>query len=113
MRAFCFIFIFYLLFLSAQPCQDLAAGEFARPPMASEQTRLQNNYDSQPESGECSPFCICLCRQISATDDFPVFASRGKTAFLTNAPVPIFYRNDYSHQHLTFIWQPPKFNFTA
>ncbi|MCA1623370.1 MAG: hypothetical protein LC768_06840 [Acidobacteria bacterium] len=114
MKVFCFIFSVYLLVLSVQPCQDFAASEFSRPQIKNEQTRLYSNGENtESESHECSPFCICSCRQVSVTDTISVLSSNKKLAVFTKSAAQISYQNDYSHQPLNFIWQPPKFNFTA
>jgi hypothetical protein len=114
MRVFCFIFSFYLLLLSVQPCQDFAASRFSYPQIENEQAKLHDaDKDMQSESHECSPFCICSCRQISVADNFSSPLSKVEVAAFAKSTVQIFYRNTYSHQHLNFIWQPPKFNFTA
>jgi hypothetical protein len=114
MRIFCFIFSFYLLLLSVQPCQDFVASGFSYLQIENEQAQLQDNSkDSEPESNECSPFCICSCRQVSVGDKIPVLTSSEQIAVITQSTAHFFYQSNYSHQHLNFIWQPPKFNFTA
>jgi hypothetical protein len=114
MRVFCFIFSLYLLLLSVQPCQDFAASEFPLPQIENERAQLSNDGENtESESHECSPFCICSCRQVSVTDKIPVLSSTEEIAVFTKSSTQITYRSDYSHQHLNSIWQPPKFNFTA
>jgi hypothetical protein len=113
MKLFCFIFSFYLLLLSVQPCQDFAAGEFSRPPTGNEQMLLYNDEDTQTETHECSPFCICSCRQVSFKNNFSVFSLSKEIAVFAKLTSQIYYQNNYSHQHLDSIWQPPKFNVTA
>ncbi|MGI8849068.1 MAG: DUF6660 family protein [Pyrinomonadaceae bacterium] len=114
MKVFCFIFSFYLLLLSVQPCQDFAASEFSRPQTGSEQTLLHpSGEDTQTETHECSPFCICSCRQVSVKYDFSIFSLPKEITVFAKLTAQISYQDDYSHQHFDSIWQPPKFNFTA
>jgi len=114
MRVFCFIFSFYLLLLSVQPCLDFAVRKFSRSQTGNEQTLLHNDgEDTQTETHECSPFCICSCRQVSVKYNFSIFSLPKDIAVLAKSTSPISYQNDYSHQHFDSIWQPPKFNFTA
>ena len=88
MRVFCFIFSFYLLLLSVQPCQDFAASGFSYPQIENEQAQLHNEgKDSESESHECSPFCICSCRQVSIIDNFSVLASSEQIAVFTKSTV--------------------------
>jgi hypothetical protein len=108
MRVFCFIFSIYLLLLSVQPCQDFATSEFSRPQIESEQAQLHNDENTESESRECSPFCICSCRQVSVADKMPVLASGELLAVFTKSVAGIFYQSNYSHQHLNSIWQPPR-----
>ncbi len=113
MKVFCFIFSFYLLLLSVQPCQDFAASEFFRPQPGNEQTFLHKDENTQTETHECSPFCICSCRQVSLKYNFSIFSLLKEIAVFAKSTSQISYQNDYSHQHFDSIWQPPKFNFTA
>ncbi len=112
---FIFVFSFYLLFLSAQPCQDFADGEFSRPQSENEQVRLHDGgeRDRESESGECSPFCICSCRQVSANYNFTSLPKAKEAAVFTESTDGISYRSDYLHQPLDSIWQPTKFYFTV
>lgn len=113
MKTFSFIFGLYLLLLSLQPCQDLVADEFLSLQNENELTQL-SDYNENTESGtdECSPFCICSCRQTPVADQFfSVLAANELTVFAKTPQNS--YQNDYSHLHLDSIWQPPKFNFTA
>jgi len=113
MKIFCFILSFYLLLLSVQPCQDFSASQFFDAQTENEQTRLLDCEDTQQETHECSPFCICSCRQMSVKNDFSIFSPPKEIAVFLKYISRISYQNNYSHQHLDFIWQPPKFDFTA
>lgn len=114
MRVFCFIFSFYLLLMSVQPCQDFATSGFFNPQIENEQTQFHDDGgNSESESHECSPFCICSCRQVPLTDKIPVLSSNEKITVSTKSTYKVFYQSSYSHLHLNFVWQPPKFNFTA
>jgi hypothetical protein len=108
MKFFRVIFAFYLLLLSAQPCRDFAADDFCSLQSENEQTQMRNDRgDSGSESGECSPFCICSCRQASE------LSLTEAVAVSTRSTRQFSCRSHYSHQPLSFIWQPPKSSFTA
>jgi hypothetical protein len=116
MKAFCFIFSFYLLFLSVQPCQDFEAGGFSYAPVGNErQAVMQHNSggETESETHECSPFCICSCRQVSTSYNLVVLSITENTEAVVTTSQANLYQNNYSNQYLNSIWQPPKFNFTA
>lgn len=109
MRVFWFIFSLYLLLLFVQPCPDCAASEFPYPQIENEQTQPQYDREhTESESRECSPFCICSCRQVFVTDKIPVPSSNGTIVCFLNSTARISYQSKYSHQHLKLIWQPQK-----
>jgi hypothetical protein len=116
MKAFCFIFTIYLLFLSVQPCQDFESGGFSSAsPETGQQKLLLSGGDceNENETHECSPFCICSCRQVSTSYNLTALSvTENSEAVVMNSPA-VFYQNNYSNQYLNSIWQPPKFNFTA
>jgi hypothetical protein len=113
MKVFCFIFSVYLLVLSVQPCQDLGNGEFSYPETGNEQTLLHDGNAPQQEAHECSPFCICSCRQVSVTYNFSVLSLPKEVAVFAKAGAQVTIQNHYSRQYPDLIWQPPKFNFIA
>jgi hypothetical protein len=99
-----------------QPCQDFApAGESLNPQSESEQARLQDGGegDRQEDTHECSPFCICSCRQVSTSYNLTVLSMAEEVTAVAAASPAVFYQNNYSNQYLSSIWQPPKFTFTV
>lgn len=112
MKVFRLIFIVYLLVLSVQPCRDLGDSRFSYSKAENGQTML-NGDAPQQETPECSPFCICSCRQVSVTDNFSALSLPKEIAVLTATASLVTSRNDYSRQYPDSIWQPPKFNFTT
>jgi hypothetical protein len=114
MRIFSFIFSVYLLLLSVQPCQDFAASEFSYSQSGNEQTRVNDDEDEQQETHECSPFCICSCRQMSVAYNLSTPAQEKETVIFTQRCSKITSQKlIYSNHYLDSIWQPPKYNFTA
>jgi hypothetical protein len=113
MRIFCFIFILYLLLLSWQPCQDLAAKDISCTSTPKAQQSHLHDTSQPTENDDCSPFCVCSCCQISTANARPTFMVKNRFTVSTEKATEIFYQNEYSQQHLDSIWQPPKFNFTA
>jgi hypothetical protein len=114
MKIFCFIFSIYLLLLSVQPCQGIAAVGFSQPKTENEQSNLQNHEETEDcETHECSPFCICSCRQISVPFNFSAVAINQETAAFTKEFPKVFSQDNYHLQYFDSIWQPPKFNFIA
>jgi len=114
MRVFCLIFSFYLLLLSVQPCRDLAVAGFPQAKIENEQSNLQNHEDTEDcETHECSPFCICSCRQVSVTYTFSALAIKQETTTFTKESPKVFFQDNYYHQYFDSIWQPPKSNFIA
>jgi hypothetical protein len=114
MRPFLYIFTFYLLFLSVQPCGDLV------PADAPDQAAFgQANFEKQAPSGpddcpdpghECSPFCICSCRQVPAAQEILTAAPDQETKIIVSVLPKTAFQNNYSHQLTGSIWQPPKNN---
>lgn len=113
MKIFCFSFIVYLLVLSWQPCNDLTAKFSSCESKSFTETTHLSETETPDEPDDCSPFCICSCRQISTVyTNLNFIATSALIASFENAP-EISYQNPYSHQNLDLIWQPPKFDFTV
>lgn len=113
MKIFCLSFIFYLLVLSWQPCNDLTAKFSPCESKSVAETVHLHETETPDEADDCSPFCICSCCQIStvyANLNFSVTSAF--VASFENAPESL-YQNPYSFQNPDLIWQPPKFNFTV
>ncbi len=113
MKLFSFIFTIYLLVLSAQPCRDIAETGFSDPQTGIEQNQFEEKEDEREESHECSPFCICSCRQMSVIQKLSSPVQEKEIAVLTRDFSKIASQSHYSHQYFDFIWQPPKFNHTV
>jgi len=105
MKTFTLTFIFYILLLLTQPCQDTFAQSSRN--VASETTNVQlpSEDDEQPE--DCSPFCICACRQVPTA--YQHFTSINVEVKGSVTPAPAFeYQNPYTKNFHDSIWQPPK-----
>jgi hypothetical protein len=113
MKIFCFIFSFYLLLLSTQPCQDLAAGGDTFLQMENKQILPREDGKPQTENHECSPFCICSCRQMSISYNYTALARTELAAITIRKISKARTQDNYTDQHLDTIWQPPKFNFAV
>ncbi|HEX8735354.1 MAG TPA: DUF6660 family protein [Pyrinomonadaceae bacterium] len=111
MKAFCFIFSFYLLLLSVQPCQDFEAGGFSDASAEDERQTLVlhgSSGETEKETHECSPFCICSCRQVSASYNLTVLSIPEAAEAVAATSRANLYQNNYSNQYPNSIWQPPK-----
>lgn len=114
MKLFSAIFIIYLAFLAVQPCEDLVARDGFDDHAASvEQTAPQDDCPDSAPDHECSPFCICSCRQMSAMQFDLKAALTPNVKFDRHTISSHVFNNDYSHQFLDTIWQPPKNNPNA
>lgn len=107
MKLFCFIFSFYLLVLSWQPCQDLLKPTNFHPQTSYEQTDIHDT-EEQNESDDCSPFCVCSCCQTSfASNNFSYPEAEKIKVEVIQSPL-IYYENPYYKNFNSDIWQPPK-----
>lgn len=108
MKIFYLTFIFYLLVLSWQPCNDLSAKISSGKSDSIAEINHLNETEEPCEEDDCSPFCICSCCHIStvyANLNFSVTSAFIARFEKTSA---VEYQNSYSHQNLDLIWQPPK-----
>lgn len=116
MKVFCLILSFYILLLSFQPCDEMTANLESRENEAFLQIPIQDalHLDQTKENGEnCSPFCICSCCHFLTVYQFKSLSNTKevKASLLTR---PNFtYKNPYTKDYKTSIWQPPKFNSIA
>lgn len=106
MKTFTFTFILYILLLLTQPCQDAFAQVSGND--KSDPVNIQHPIEGNEQPEDCSPFCICACRQIpSAYQHFTSVAILDVAAAVT--PPPTFeYQNPYTKNFYDSIWQPPK-----
>ena len=104
MKTFTLTFIFYILLLLTQPCQDT----FAQGTDVSNTENILQPLQDEPEPEDCSPFCICACRQVpSAYQYFTSVDIVEVTAAAITAPI-FEYQNPYTKNFHHSIWQPPK-----
>lgn len=101
------IFIFYLLLLSWQPCQDLVTNTGFHPKPIAGQTDL-HDMQEQNESDDCSPFCICSCCQTSVTYAYFSQPLANKITIKITSKLPLDYQNPDEKTYQNSIWQPPK-----
>jgi hypothetical protein len=79
-----------------QPCQDFAALEFSNPQIENKQAASFDNCgNTESENHECSPLCICSCRQISVAHKIPVLSSNTVIAGFTKSIVQISQPRNY------------------
>lgn len=106
MKIFTFTFILYILLLLTQPCQDTFAQNNGS--VVPDTNNVQQPAEDEPMPDDCSPFCICACRQVpSAYQDFTSVLVLDVTAAATAAPI-LEYQNPYTKNFHSSIWQPPK-----
>lgn len=113
MKVFCIIFTIYILFLSFQPCEEMTAIAELRVDKVSEQTHIQISEQTEKESENCSPFCICSCCHFSTVYQFKTFSVTNKITVAAISRPHFYYQNPYYQTYKTSIWQPPKFNSIA
>ena len=111
MKAFCFIFYLYILFLSFQPCEELTAQSGLRASEPSAQKQLRAAAETGEKGDHCSPFCICSCCHFSTAYQFRNFTITSKLTTSAILSPKFFYQNPSSKAFKNSIWQPPKFNF--
>ncbi|HQU86216.1 MAG TPA: hypothetical protein PKY59_24015 [Pyrinomonadaceae bacterium] len=110
MKVFCFIFIIYILVLSLTPCDEmLANAEFTNNEI-SKQKAFSENSDSEKNGDECSPFCICSCCHFSTAYQLKSFTITNKVIVAGIFSTENSYKNPYTKEYKTSVWQPPKFN---
>lgn len=104
MKTFTFTLIIYILLLLTQPCQDT----FAQGIDISNTDNVQQPLQDDPIPDDCSPFCICACRQVPSA--YRHFTSVDVVEVTVAAiPATAFeYQNPYTKNFRDSIWQPPK-----
>ncbi|HEV7646337.1 MAG TPA: DUF6660 family protein [Pyrinomonadaceae bacterium] len=112
MKTFSIIFSFYLLLLAIQPCPDLFSAHEAGD--TTSHITLPFGADECPdEERECSPLCNCSCRQMTAFQVLEVRPPDSQNKIARSGVLNTAFQNNYSHQTLNSIWQPPKNNSIA
>lgn len=100
--------IVYLIFLLTQPCQDVFASARETAPGDTFVAAVGETTETESESDECSPFCICSCCSISvAYHSFVTVNSVSRPAEI-HRTVRVEYRGLDSKSFSGSIWQPPK-----
>jgi hypothetical protein len=112
MKIFGIIFSFYLLLLAIQPCPDLLS--VPESEKTTSHITLPFGPDECPDEGrECSPLCNCSCRQITVFQALEIHPRHARNKIARGAVLNTAFQNNYSHQTLNSIWQPPKNNSIA
>ncbi|HLA96232.1 MAG TPA: hypothetical protein VK612_10960 [Pyrinomonadaceae bacterium] len=109
MRSISYLLIVYVVFLLTQSCQDIAprVNEEAWSGNASQQTFLTPTQ-GEDHSEDCSPFCICSCRQVpNAYQSFSFGVTSGPDA-RDFAAGSFEYSDPHARTFSGSIWQPPK-----
>jgi hypothetical protein len=106
-RPTAFAIVFYILFLLTQPCQDVLG---APPLTRGEASASQTEEDEDCEDGDdnCSPFCICSCRQAPAGYFSIETARESKVIIEPVRTTEIDYTRGVSASFTGSVWQPPK-----
>ena len=110
MKVFCFIFSVYILLLSLAPCDELTAMAEFENANVSQETFIHNDFQTDENGDDCSPFCICSCCHFSTVYQFKTFSVTEKITILAVSTPENSYQNPYLKDHKNSIWQPPKFN---
>lgn len=105
MKVFCFIFIIHVVALLSVPCDDFFPDV---PNNQSQIAMFDTSNDTETQSDDCSPLCICSCCGQSVASpvlNFGVTTEIENVAIITTlteyaAPVTTTYNNS--------VWQPPK-----
>lgn len=105
MKVFALFMAFYILVLSAVPCNDVHNDCND----SNTKTELTQNHDHhQDQDDNCTPFCTCTCCSASVIAlDFVPFQIKNPTVFRISEKVSL--RNfSFISNFFGSIWQPPK-----
>ena len=105
MKAIAFFMAFYILVLSAVPCNDM----HNKCNSKNAKTELTQNHDHQQDKDDnCTPFCTCACCSASVVAlDFAPFRIKKPAEFSITKKITI--RNfSFVSNYFGNIWQPPK-----
>jgi len=104
-RIFSFIFILFIIFLLAQPCQDMTACSDDEVTVATHVTTDGSETDAEL----CSPFCICsCCSHPVSSARFASASAPIEASVIFAADLAVEYTNPYTNPFPNSIWQPPK-----
>ena len=108
MRAFCFIFIVYIVLLLTQPCQDMIAAFDGGNDPNSAVARVDQPSNPEHPSDDCSPLCFCSCCSLSVADRAVAKISVTTIATVSFSAIPTEYTSPVTSTFQNSIWQPPK-----
>lgn len=100
--------IVYLVFLLTQPCQDVFASANEAAPGGTFVAAIGETTETENESDECSPFCICSCCSISVAYHSFVTVGSDRRPVEMHRTVAVEYRGLNTKSFSGSIWQPPK-----
>lgn len=107
MKVFAFFMAVLVLVLSVMPCGDKGSAEYSDKV----KTEIAKSAapQSDPQQGNCSPFCHCTCcagfsinHFIAAIFSLQPYTDKANAAYLSDYPVEVTIP----------IWQPPKLSAT-
>ena len=106
-RPTAFVVVFYILFLLTQPCQDVlgAPSSFRGEASAGQAAEDKGCEDSDDN---CSPFCICSCRQAPAGYFSIETAPKMKATIAPIWTIEEDYTCRITASYTGSVWQPPK-----
>ncbi len=108
MKLAAIILIGHIFLLLGQPCADVFVSE--RDLSASKVlTKSIGEIPEDPtEEDDCSPFCICSCRQVPAAFDKFTQPENIVERSSDNSKASFEYKNLLALDFSNSIWQPPK-----
>lgn len=101
MKLFVYIFSFYILALTVQPCQD----GITDITISYEQQEDPHDHESHQET--CSPFCSCACCGIASSDIELNTVDSSEELLEYKTTHTSFYKNFYFKEFIALIIQPP------
>ena len=109
MRIAVFILAAQILALLSQPCEDTfgPAALTTANGFVAEQTFENSRPESEPEE-DCSPFCICTCRQVPAADVSSLLPENVELPIIVTTESEFQYDESLIHLFRPSIWQPPR-----
>lgn len=108
MKFVAFSLILHIFVLLTVPCEDTFAAVSEIPAKDVMTRSMDEPTNDIPTDEDCSPFCICTCRQVPAA--FVQFTELASSkVYASKSNVPAFeYTAPFTSNFPTAIWQPPK-----
>jgi hypothetical protein len=100
--------VVYLVFLLTQPCQDVFANASEIKSGDRMVAAIGETTETENQSDECSPFCICSCCSISAAYHSFVTVSSVRRSAELHRTLAVDYLGLNTKSFSGSIWQPPK-----